>query len=121
MSTCNMTCYDMRIWVGPKNTDQFTGCNDSSIWVSKQIWSKISQFRFILKTFLFSVWVSNSEERKANPRKLYLRVLVRITESLYSGGSAPVSRSASAYVRYGLAFNSASGSESTISPIIILN
>jgi hypothetical protein len=47
-----------------------------------QIWSlikfgqKLPQFRFILKVFLFSVWVSNSEERKANPKKPYLGVLV---------------------------------------------
>jgi hypothetical protein len=51
-----------------------------------QIWSlinfsqKISQFGFILKTVLFSVWVPNSEERKSNPRKPYLGVLVRIAE-----------------------------------------
>jgi hypothetical protein len=53
-----------------------------------QIWSpinfgqKIPQFRFILKTSLFSVWVPNSKERKANPKKLYLGVLGRIAESL---------------------------------------
>jgi hypothetical protein len=48
---------------------------------------KISQFRFILKIVLFSVWVPISEEKKSNPRKPYLGVLVRIAESLYSGGS----------------------------------
>jgi hypothetical protein len=41
---------------------------------------EIPQFRFILKAVLFSVWVPNSEERKLNPRKPYLRVLVRIAK-----------------------------------------
>jgi hypothetical protein len=59
---------------------------------------KIPQFRFILKIILFSVWVPNSEERKSNPRKPYLGVLVRIAESLYSGGRTPASWSASAYI-----------------------
>jgi hypothetical protein len=80
---------------------------------------KILQFRFILKIFLFLVWVPNFEERKANPRKSYLGVLVRIAESLYSGGSTPASGSASAYVGSGTTSYSASGSESTISPILI--
>jgi hypothetical protein len=43
---------------------------------------KIPQFRFILKTFLFSVSAPNFEERKSNPRNPYLRMLVRIAESL---------------------------------------
>jgi hypothetical protein len=81
---------------------------------------KTPQFRFILKIVLFSVWVSNSEERKSNPRKPYLGVLMRIAGSLYSGGSASVSGSAPAYARSGSASISASGSESTISPIINL-
>jgi hypothetical protein len=71
---------------------------------------KIPQFRFILKIFLFSVWISNSEERKENPRKSYLGVLVRIAKSLYSGGGTPASRSASAYAGSGSASSSASGS-----------
>jgi hypothetical protein len=33
---------------------------------------KLLQFKFILKIFLFPVWVPNSEERKINPKKLYL-------------------------------------------------
>jgi hypothetical protein len=92
-----------------------------------QIWSlinfgqKIPQFRFILKTDLFSVWVPNSEERKSNPRKPYLGVLVRITESLYSGGRTPTSGSVFAYVWSGVTSYSVSGSESTISPIFNLN
>jgi hypothetical protein len=81
---------------------------------------KISQFRFILKIFLLSVWVPNFEERKANPRKLYMRMLVRIPESLYSGGSASISGSTPAYARSGSASISASGSESTISPKVNL-
>jgi hypothetical protein len=60
-------------------------------------------------------------KKKVNPRKPYLRMLVRITELLYSRGSVPVSRSVYAYMRSGSASNSASGSKSTISPIIILN
>jgi hypothetical protein len=77
---------------------------------------KTSQFRFILKTVLFSVWVPISEERKINLRKPYLRVLARIAESLYSGGRPPALRSASAYVGSGVTSYSASESESTISP-----
>jgi hypothetical protein len=46
---------------------------------------------------------------------------MRIAESLYSGGSMFVSGSASAYVRSGSTSYSASGSESTISPIINFN
>jgi hypothetical protein len=90
-----------------------------------QIWSlinfgqKILQFRFILKMVLFFVWVPISEERKANPRKPYLGVLVRIVKSLYSEGSTPISGSASAYVGSGTTSYSASESESTISPILI--
>jgi hypothetical protein len=78
---------------------------------------KTQQFRFILKTVLFSVWVPISEEKKSNPRKSYLGVLVRITESLYSGGRTPASGSVSPYVWSGVTSYSASGSESTISPI----
>jgi hypothetical protein len=46
-----------------------------------QIWSliifgqKTPQFRFILKTDLFLVWVPNSEEMKSNPRKPYLGII----------------------------------------------
>jgi hypothetical protein len=80
---------------------------------------KTPQFRFILKTVLFSVWVPNSKERKSNFRKPYLRVLVRIVKSLYSGGRTPASGSASAYVGSGVTSYSTSGSESTISPILI--
>jgi hypothetical protein len=69
----------------------------------------------------FSVWVPNSEERKSNPRKSYLGVLVTITESLYSGGRTPASGSVSAYVWSEVTSYSASGSESTISPILNLN
>jgi hypothetical protein len=48
-------------------------------------------------------------------------MLVRIAESLYSDGNAPVSRSASAYVRSGSALSSASGSESTVSPTYFID
>jgi hypothetical protein len=82
---------------------------------------KIRQFRFILKTVLFSVWIPSSKERKSNLRKQYLRVLARIAGSLYSGGRPPASGSASAYIGSGVTSYSASGSESTISPIINLN
>jgi hypothetical protein len=80
---------------------------------------KIPQFRFILKIFLLSVWIPNYEERKTNPRKQYLRMLVRITESLYPGGSVSVLGLAPMYVRSGSASISVSGSESTISPRLI--
>jgi hypothetical protein len=82
---------------------------------------KTPQFRFILKTILFSVWIPISEERKSNPRKPYLGVLARVAESLYSGDRPPASGSASTYVGSGVTSYSASGSESTISPIINLN
>jgi hypothetical protein len=92
-----------------------------------QIWSlikfgrKIPQFRFILKISLFSVWVPNSEERKVNPRKSYLGVLVWITESLYSGGGTPASGSVLVYAGSRSASSSVSGYESTVSSIINLN
>jgi hypothetical protein len=76
---------------------------------------------YFKKTVLFSVWIPISEEGKSNLRKPYLRVLVRIAKSLYSGGSASVSGSAPAYARSGSTSVSASGSESTISPNIYLN
>jgi hypothetical protein len=80
---------------------------------------KTPHFRFIFKTFYFSVWVPNSEERKSNPKKPYLGVLVTIAKSLYSGGRTSASRSASAYVGSGVTSYSVSGSESTISPNLI--
>jgi hypothetical protein len=86
------------MWVGPKNAGHVLNAYDSSNSVSNQFWSKILQFGFILKIVLFSVWVPISKERKINPRKSYLGVLVRIAESLYSGGSTPASGSASTYV-----------------------
>jgi hypothetical protein len=64
---------------------------------------KIPQFRFILITFLFSVWVSNFEERKVNPKNPNLVVLVRIAEPLNSGSRSPVSGSAPVYTRSGSA------------------
>jgi hypothetical protein len=85
------------------------------------IWSENTAVQIYFKNDLISVWVPNSEERRLNPRKPYLRVLARIVKSLYSGGSASVSGSAPAYTRSGSASVSASGSESTISPIIYLN
>jgi hypothetical protein len=50
---------------------------------------KIPQFRFILKIFLFSVWVSNSEERKTNLRKPYMNISARLVASScsISGGA----------------------------------
>jgi hypothetical protein len=84
-----------------------------SVWLEKNRNSV-----YILKIYLFSVWVPNSEKRKSNPRNPYMRVLVRITKSLYSGGGTPALRSASAYAGSGSASCSASGSESTISSII---
>jgi hypothetical protein len=94
---------------------------DNSSWVSNQDWSENTAIQFILKIFLFSVWVPIFEERKTNPRNPYLKMLVRIAESLYYGGSTPILGSASAYVRSGSVSYSANGSESTKSPIINLN
>jgi hypothetical protein len=85
------------------------------------VWSENTAVQIYFKNILFSVWVPNSEERKVNPRKPYLRMLVKIVESLYSRGSASVSGSTSAYMRSGSASYSVNGSEPTISPIIKLN
>jgi hypothetical protein len=90
---------------------------DRSDLVSNHFWSENTAIQIYFKTVLFSVRVLNSEERKSNPKKPYLRVLVRITESLYSGGRTPASGSASAYVGSGVTSYSVSGSESTVSPI----
>jgi hypothetical protein len=110
------------MWVDPKNTGEFTECNDSSIRVFKQcLVIKYRSLDLFLNHFLFSVWVPISEKRKENPRNLYLGALVKIVKSFYSEGSTSVSGSASAYVRSGSTSNSVSGSESTISPIINLN
>jgi hypothetical protein len=83
-------------------------------------WSlvKSTADQIYFKNILFSVWVPNYEERRLNPKKPYLRVLARIAESLYSGGITPASGSASAYVGSLVTSYSASGSESTISPIL---
>jgi hypothetical protein len=116
-----MTCYDMRMRVGPKNAGQLPYSMTVQVWSLIRFGQKIPQFRFILKAFLFSVWVPISEERKANPRKSYLRTLMRIAESLYSGGRVSISGSTYAYVRSESASISASGSEPTILPIINLN
>jgi hypothetical protein len=91
------------------------------IWALNSIWFKILQFNLFLKNIYFRIWVPISEERKSNFRNPYLGVLVRIEQSLYSGGSTPTSGSASAYAGSGLASSFASESESTISPIINLN
>jgi hypothetical protein len=107
------------MWVGPKNASQLSYEMTVQVWSLIRFCQKIPQFRFILKIILFSVWVPNSEERKANLRKSYLRVLVSIVKSLYSKSSAPVSGLASTYARSGSVSISASGSESTISPIIL--
>jgi hypothetical protein len=107
--------------VGLKNTGQLPYAMIVQVWSLIRFGQKIPQIRFILKIFLFSVWVPNSEERKVNLRKSYLRMLVRIAESLYSKGSVAVSGSASAYVRSGSTSNSTSGFESTILSIINLN
>jgi hypothetical protein len=78
------------------------------------VWSENAAVQIYFKNILFSIWVPISEERKANSRNSYLRILVRIAESFYSGGSAPVSGSASTYVRSGSTSIYVSGSESTI-------
>jgi hypothetical protein len=108
--------------VGPKYTGQFTVCNDKSKLVSKQCSvRKIPQFRLFLKIYYFRVWIPISEARKLNPRIPYLRALVRIAKSLYSGDISPVSGLAPVYARLGSTSYFVSGSESTILHIINLN
>jgi hypothetical protein len=51
--TCNMTCYDKRMRVGPKHASQFIGCNDISNWVSKQCLIRKYRSSVILKIVLF--------------------------------------------------------------------
>jgi hypothetical protein len=75
--------------------------------------------QIIFENFYFLVGVPNSEERKLNSRNPYLRVLVRIIESLYSGGGTPASRSASALTVSRMTMISVSGFESIISLIIL--
>jgi hypothetical protein len=112
LSTCDITCYDMRMWVGPKNTGQVPNAYDSSNSVSNQFWSENTAVQIYLKKkFYFQFGFLFLKTRKADPRKLYLRVLVWITESLYSGGRTPSSGSASTYVGSGVTSYSASGSE----------
>jgi hypothetical protein len=79
----------------------------------------VKTLKFLLANFCFSGWVSNSEERKSIFKNSYLRMLVRVAESLCFGGSASVSGSVSAYARSGLVSIFVSGSDSTISPMII--
>jgi hypothetical protein len=56
LSTCNIIWYDMQMWVCPKNTGQFTGCNDGSIQVSKQcLIGKIPQFNYFKNSFIFGL------------------------------------------------------------------
>jgi hypothetical protein len=92
----------MQIWVGPKIAGQIKYFNDKSNLVSKSVFGqKLPQYDLFLKTIVFRVWVLISEERKSNPRKSYLRALVRIAKPLYSGGRSSVSGSAPAYARLG--------------------
>jgi hypothetical protein len=67
--------------VGLKNTGQLPYVMTVQVWSLIRFGQKIPQFRFILKIFLFSVWVPNSEERKTNPRKLYLNISARLVVS----------------------------------------
>jgi hypothetical protein len=89
---------------------------DRSDLVSTNFWSENTAIQIYFKNgFIFGL-VPISEERKLNPRKPYLGVLVRIAESLYSGGRTPASGSVSAYVGSGMTSYSARESESTVSP-----
>jgi hypothetical protein len=107
--------------ISPKNAGQIPNTYDSSSLVPNHFLSENTIIQIYFKNILFSVWVPNSEERKSNLRKPYLGVLVRIAESLYSGGSASLSGSAPEYARSGSASVSVSGFESIISPNINLN
>jgi hypothetical protein len=107
--------------VGPKNAGQLPYAMTVQVWSLIRFGQKLPQFRFILKIFLISIWVPIFEERKANLRNPYLKMLVRIVELLYSRDSTPASGSASTYAGLGSTSYSASGSELTISPIINLN
>jgi hypothetical protein len=39
------------------------------------VWSENTAVQIYFKNDLISVWVPNSEERKSNPRKPYLRMI----------------------------------------------
>jgi len=102
-----------------KYAGQFIECNDNSIRVFNQCLVRKYAVQIYFKNifyFQFGFLIL----KKKNPRNLYLRMLVGIAESLYSRGGAPISGSASAYVRSGSASISVSGSELTISPMINL-
>jgi hypothetical protein len=93
----------------------------SNFWSLNNVWSeKNLKSVLFLKIFLFSDWVPNSEKRKSNPKNPYLKELLRITESLYSGGGTPASGSTSTYAGSGSTSIFMSGYESTVSSIINL-
>jgi hypothetical protein len=54
-----------------KNAGQFTRCNDSSIRVSKQVWSEITAIQFFLKHFYFRFgsyfWRKKTKFQKFGP------------------------------------------------------
>jgi hypothetical protein len=110
----------MRMQVGPKNVGQVPNTYDSSNLVPNQFWSENTAIQiYFKKQFYFQFEFLILKKKKSSPRKPYLGVLARIAESLYSGGRPPASGSASAYVGSGATSYSASGSESTISHILI--
>jgi hypothetical protein len=49
--------------VGPKIADQFTVCNDSSIWVFNQYLVRKYHSSIYFENMYISVWVPNSEEK----------------------------------------------------------
>jgi hypothetical protein len=53
MSTCDMTCYDMRMWVGPKNVGQVPNAYDSSNLVSNQFWSENTAVQIYFKNSFY--------------------------------------------------------------------
>jgi hypothetical protein len=67
--------YDMRMRVGPKNAGQVPNAYDSSNLVPNHSWPENTAVQIYFKIILFSIWVPNSEERKSNPRKSYMRII----------------------------------------------
>jgi hypothetical protein len=91
------------------------------IWSLIIVWSENIAIQVIFENILFLGLGSYFWRKKNKSQESLPKSAARITKSLYSGGSTPISESAYAYVRSGLASYSVSGSESTISPIINLN
>jgi hypothetical protein len=60
--------------------------------IFNQVWSENTAVQIYLKIILFSIWIPNSEERKVNPRKPYLGVLVTSDHPIPDGAHDFISR-----------------------------